>query len=705
MKKTIILLFVILMANVAFAITVDGHAFLENQTNHSSIGVFFERTAPSYLTYTVYTNASGYYTVNIETGIYDISYTKYDYFSEWLIDLSLFSNTSLSDITLMEHTTLLNVPAVFPTIQNAIEYALYADTVLVAPGVYYENINFVGKNITVASLFLTTQDTSFISQTIIDGGMNDSVVEIKSGEGQNAVLCGFTIQNGYAHGSSPYDYNGGGIYCYSSCPTISNLIIKNNMATGYGGGIGCDWGSSPSLMELTIRNNSASNSGGGIFISYPGSCLSNVIISNNFAGSKSGGVYFYGGNSTLDRVDIINNSCNGNGGGIYCDYSATINLTNTIVSNNFGNYGIYIFSGNASITYSNFYDNQNGNFFNCDPWVGINVAVNANEDSCDVYNNIQLDPQFVNISNENYHLNESSPCIDAGDPTSSLDPDGTVVDIGTLYFDQTLNFPNADFNSNINSGYVQLIVNFIDLSTPGILGNPIIEWNWDFNNDGTIDSEAQNPLFTYTEAGTYSVSLTVSDGTNEDTMIKEDYITVLEPIGADFEGNPLNGNTPLEVNFTDLSSGDPTSWLWDFDNDGLVDSNEQNPIYLYDDVGVYTVSLTVSDGNSEDTKIKENYITVNSVSGDNNLLPVTTRLFSNHPNPFNPITTISFEIKEGETGILTIFNLRGQLIESNEFNSGNHDYIWNADKHGSGLYFYQLKTESCVETKKMLLLK
>jgi len=263
---------------------------------------------------------------------------------------------------------------------------------------------------------------------------------------------------------------------------------------------------------------------------------------------------------------------------------------------------------------------------------------------------------------------------------------------------------NSEFYANFSafplSGYSPLNVDYLDES----LGNITI-WEWDFNNDGIIDSYVQNPIFTYNQPGIYSVALTISDGTNEDTIIKEDYIIVLEPIIADFIGAPLNGSNPLEVNFTDLSTGVPTTWLWDFDNDGFIDSNEQNPIYIYNNIGVYSVSLTVSDSNSEDTKIKENYITVNSVSGDNNLLPVTTRLFSNHPNPFNPITTISFEIKEGETGILTIFNLRGQLIESNEFNSGNHDYIWNADKHGSGLYFYQLKTESSIHTKKMLLLK
>ncbi|MDP8267889.1 MAG: endonuclease [Candidatus Tenebribacter davisii] len=80
-------------------------------------------------------------------------------------------------------------------------------------------------------------------------------------------------------------------------------------------------------------------------------------------------------------------------------------------------------------------------------------------------------------------------------------------------------------------------------------------------------------------------------------------------------------------------------------------------------------------------------------------------IISNYPNPFNPITTISFEIQEGESGILTIFNLKGQSIESHEFNAGNYDYTWNADEYGSGLYFYQLKTENNLQAGRMLLLK
>jgi len=94
----------------------------------------------------------------------------------------------------------------------------------------------------------------------------------------------------------------------------------------------------------------------------------------------------------------------------------------------------------------------------------------------------------------------------------------------------------------------------------------------------------------------------------------------------------------------------------------------------------------------------------NEVSVQNVITPTKMKL-SNYPNPFNPSSTISFEIQEGEKGIMSIFNLKGQLIESGEFNAGNHHYTWNADDQSTGLYFYQLKTEISIQTRRMLLLK
>jgi PKD repeat protein len=94
-----------------------------------------------------------------------------------------------------------------------------------------------------------------------------------------------------------------------------------------------------------------------------------------------------------------------------------------------------------------------------------------------------------------------------------------------------------------------------------------------------------------------------------DTEAKRDYITVTEPPPmAEFTGSPTSGAAPLMVSFSDLSSGTPTTWAWDF-GDGAT-SNEQNPAHTYSAPGRYTVALTVSNTLGGDTEVKPDYISV-----------------------------------------------------------------------------------------------
>ena len=83
-------------------------------------------------------------------------------------------------------------------------------------------------------------------------------------------------------------------------------------------------------------------------------------------------------------------------------------------------------------------------------------------------------------------------------------------------------------------------------------------------------------------------------------------------LNADFSASPNTGNIPLTVDFTDLSSGSIVSWVWDF-GDGDT-SHAQDPQHIYDEAGVFTVELTVSDGSGSATESKNNYITVNEPS-------------------------------------------------------------------------------------------
>ncbi|RLD84983.1 MAG: hypothetical protein DRJ09_13425, partial [Bacteroidetes bacterium] len=140
------------------------------------------------------------------------------------------------------------------------------DTVLVYPGIYFENINFNGKNITVGSLLLTTGNESYKYNTIIDGHNNGSCVVANNNE-SNAKLTGFTLQHGSGH-KMWWDttfISGGGILLDKVDFLINHCVIENNRAK-YGGGIDCGNFSTLTLKNTTIRNNYATGVGGGLVI-------------------------------------------------------------------------------------------------------------------------------------------------------------------------------------------------------------------------------------------------------------------------------------------------------------------------------------------------------------------------------------------------------------------------------------------------------
>ena len=167
--------------------------------------------------------------------------------------------------------------------------------------------------------------------------------------------------------------------------------------------------------------------------------------------------------------------------------------------------------------------------------------------------------------------------------------------------------PVAHFTGTPITGPAPLTVNFIDQST----GTPT-SWAWDFG-DGTT-STVQNPSHTYAAVGAYTVSLTATNASGSNTETKTDYISVQAPAipVADFTGTPVMGAAPLAVNFTDQSTGTPTSWAWDFGDGGT--STAQNPSHTYAAPGTYTVSLTATNAGGSNTMTKTDYITVQTCS-------------------------------------------------------------------------------------------
>ena len=158
--------------------------------------------------------------------------------------------------------------------------------------------------------------------------------------------------------------------------------------------------------------------------------------------------------------------------------------------------------------------------------------------------------------------------------------------------------PIAQFSASPTSGVNPLTVHFTDLSSL----SPT-RWTWDFG-DGSTSSE-QNPVHTYADAGSYTVSLVVSNSGGSDSETKYYYITVnpaYRPPGASFTANPPTAAQPYTVQFIDRSTGPPTNWSWQFGDGGTSDL--QNPVHTYPNTpATWYVTLNVSNpaGSSETT--------------------------------------------------------------------------------------------------------
>jgi PKD repeat protein len=168
--------------------------------------------------------------------------------------------------------------------------------------------------------------------------------------------------------------------------------------------------------------------------------------------------------------------------------------------------------------------------------------------------------------------------------------------------------PEASFTATPTTGAFPLVVRFTDTST----GSPT-SWAWAFGDSGT--STEQNPSHTYTAAGTYTVSLTATNAVGSDTKTVTDMVAATPPGApvASFTASPTSGTIPFSVQFTDTSTGAPTSWAWSFGDGGT--SASQSPSHSYTVAGSYTVTLVAANAYGSNTMTKTSYITAGASGG------------------------------------------------------------------------------------------
>jgi len=352
--------------------------------------------------------------------------------------------------SLIGYALIINVPTDQSTIQAGINAASNGDTVLVAKGNYNETINFNGKNIVVASHFLTTQDSFCIDETIIQAPVGSCVVIIENGETPEARLVGFTLTGGTGNlvGGIPH---GGGLYCNNASPTLESLRIKENVASGMTGGVGGGiyFENSTSLVTGCWITNNESNYGGGIRCNGADITLQNSFIQDNFAVQAAGGVMFlscpapriegcvFTGNSSIYGGAIANNNSNLvinkttffhnsglYGGSVNMEGMANTAIINSILWQNAQQSGtineIYFSFGNCSLIAT------------CSDILGGEAGITGTGNINWLDGNMDIYPEFSDTTIMDLSLPETSPCIDAGTALFIYQGD-TVVHITDFY--------------------------------------------------------------------------------------------------------------------------------------------------------------------------------------------------------------------------------------------------------------------------------
>jgi len=369
----------------------------------------------------------------------------------------------------------------FLTIQEAVDAASVGDEIWIKKGVYTISAQItINKEVNIYGGFdgmeAERNDRDWAENvTAIDGQNTTRCFYITS----NPTIDGFTVTKGDANGSSFPDNSGGGIYNDQASPSIRNCTFSENNADSDGGGI-FNNESSPSITNCTFNLNMAVIGGGVRNMFHSSPVITNCTFSENFAIINGGGIFNCTSTPFIKDCLITKNSVEVNGGGVFNINSNSI-LVNCIISENNAEWGggMYNFESDPVLTNCTFYGNKalsggggmlndelsSPSVTNCILWNDtapdgpeIRNSGNPVVTFCDIQGgyqgngNIDSDPLFV--SNPDFHLQETSPCIDTGNnnapdlPDNDFegnsriidgDRDGTAtVDIGAFEYKPTV---------------------------------------------------------------------------------------------------------------------------------------------------------------------------------------------------------------------------------------------------------------------------
>lgn len=545
---------------------------------------------------------------------------------------------------------------------------------------------------------------------------------------------------------------------------------------GFGGGIYCSGTDLMEITDNIIVDNSSFH-GGGIYCIGNPLIRDNLIVDNiaNYRffttsqrGGVGGGIYCAGCSSDISKNTIYSNEAHSAaadytsyGGGIYVDGTGTPTINNCVVANNelipaYPGEGGGIYNANlsnpVSISCSDFYNNEREDYAG-------NIT-----DTTGVNNNISLDPNFCNPDNEEFTLRTDSPCLPGNHPDGgtcgligALEGGcyGTwplIASIRDVLNDQGRQVSIQWHRSGLDTtGSITPILAYevyrriddlpvspvalsqeliTDNSDRDILGYPPGDWHFLFSIPAhgedlygfvapTLEDSCVYNLTDY--YSTFFVRATTSIPTSfHDSPIDSGYsvdnLAPGVPLGLAVVYNSSGGtalawedNTDEDFKYFKIYRGTdedftpaPGDLVHETTSSDWLDTAENSWQYSY------KVSTLDHNGN-ESVPVKPVYRTGSEIDAT----PKAVTLYQNAPNPFNPNTTIAFDIPRSMNVRLSIYSVAGQLIDvlaDSHMSPGRKELNWNGtDRYGrsmaSGIYFYRLETGDLTVSKKMVLLR
>jgi len=544
---------------------------------------------------------------------------------------------------------------------------------------------------------------------------------------------------------------GGGIFVYVSDVTMSGIEISDNYCIGayaddcgdncgHGGGLFLNqsWGT---YDEMNIHDNTASMNGGGVWSSFAsGWTMSNSVVSNNVAPLFGGGFGFWNHNSedlnaTLINVTVENNVAQqgwggGHGGGVWANNSSTVfedcSFINNVSNSNGG--AVNYWGGSSSPVFKKTIFDGNSSTYNGGAIYIAPDAQGFHVEYCTFVNN-----STANGNGAALQTNQPGTVINSTFYGNTAPADGGTLGIGEYVFVDVYNsiFWNEDVTYEI-SGYANYSTLYHSLVQP--MGNDSYDGLWNTWGFGNIDVD---PLLTNPSEGDYTLT---SESPCIDAGIADldgdgvEDITDYNDLAPDMGAYEFETIIPAPTGFQYVLQSSSVMLWWDPSTDEnfqyFLLERSTDSLFVENVVSNYLVGSYYTDEDLEfDTEYFyrvsyfstewSEYSEIISVILENldishgNNLPISYKIHQNHPNPFNPVTTIRYDLPEDGLVNITIYDMMGRQIStlvSGQQTAGYNIVQWNATNSfgeavSAGLYLYTIHAGEFTQTRKMVLLK